>query len=55
MYDHLAYGLGMGSWHVSGAWSVSQDRHRRDLGYVTLWALSGDHLAYDGHGYPAKA
>ena len=55
IYDPLAYGLGMGSWHVHCARSVSHDGRRRDMGYVTSWALRGDHLAFmshDGCGYP---
>ena len=36
--DHLAFGLGIDSWHVVWAWSLSHDKHRWDLGYVTWWA-----------------
>ena len=56
MYTHLAYGLGMGSWHVGHAWSMSNDGHRWDVGYVTWWASQGDHLefmSHDGCGHPA--
>ena len=44
--DHLAYRLDMGSWHVVYAWSVSDDGHRPDMGYVTWWVLRCDHLAF---------
>ena len=40
MYDHLACGLGMGSWHIVFVWFVSRDGHRWDMGYVTWWASS---------------
>ena len=49
MYNHLTYGLGMGSWHVGCAWSMSHDGHRQDMGYVTLWESRGDHLALMSH------
>ena len=50
MCDHLAYGMGMRSWHVGCAWSVSHDGHKRDMGYVTRWASRGEHLAFMSHG-----
>ena len=52
--DHLAYRLGMGSWHVVGAWSVSHHGHRWDMGYSTWWASKCDHLVFvlhDGFDY----